>query len=66
MRIQEIQDGTKIIVSNEESSVLGKIRDFAMLETFNERERYIIESLVKKSLVTRIPRNNSYVIVKND
>ena len=66
MRICEIEDGTKIMVSNEEKSVMEKIQDFAMIETFNEREQYIIDTLVKKSLVARVSRNNSYLVVKND
>lgn len=66
MKICEIEDGTKIMVSNEEKSVMQKIKDFAMIETFNEREQYIIDSLVKKSLVTRVSRNNSYLVVTND
>ena len=66
MKICEIEDGTKIMVSNEEQSVMQKIKDFAMIESFNEREQYIIDSLIKKSLVTRVSRNNSYLVVKND
>ena len=66
MRIKEISDGTRIAISNEEKSVLDSIRDFSFMETFNEREQYIIENLIKKSLIVKIPRNNKAVLVKND
>jgi hypothetical protein len=66
MKVREISDGTRIAVSNEEKSVLDSIQDFSFMETYNEREQYIIENLVKKSLVIKIPRNTNTVIVKND
>jgi hypothetical protein len=66
MRIKEISDGTRIALSNEEKSVLDSIRDFSFMEAFNEREQYIIDNLIKKSLVLKIPRNNKAVLVKND
>ena len=50
----------------EGSSWRGTIQDFSFMETYNERDQYIIENLVKKSLVIKIPRNNNTVIVKND
>jgi len=63
MRITEIAD---IYTSNEEQTVLDKMTAAQMIESYTERERFVIESLIRKSLVTKFQYNNSYLVVKNE
>jgi hypothetical protein len=63
MRVDEIAD---IYTSNEEQTVLDKMTSAQMIESYTERERFVIESLIRKSLVTKFQYNNSYLVVKNE
>lgn len=62
MLIEEL----KIYTSNEENAVLEKLEHLQQIETFLERERFIIENLIRKSLVIKIPYGNSYLVTKNE
>jgi len=53
-------------VSNEESTVLEKLDRTMPLSLFTEREKFVIENLVKKSLVSKIVSNTQTVVVRND
>jgi hypothetical protein len=63
MRVNEVA-GT--YTSNEEQTVLDKMTGAQMIEAYTERERFIIEGLIRKSLVTKFQHNNSYLVVKNE
>jgi len=63
MHVNEITD---VYTSNEEQTVLNKMTGVQMIETYTERERFIIEGLIRKSLVTKFQYNNSYLVVKNE
>ena len=63
MLITEIAD---IYTSNEEQTVLDKMTSVQMIESYTERERFVIEGLIRKSLVTKFQYNNSYLVVKNE
>lgn len=63
MRADEVAG---IYTSNEEQTVLDKMTAAQMIESYTERERFIIEGLIRKSLVTKFQYNNSYLVVKNE
>jgi hypothetical protein len=63
MRVEEVAD---IYTNNEEQTVLDKMSAAQMIEAYTERERFIIEGLIRKSLVTKFQYNNSYLVVKNE
>ena len=63
MRLSEV---ARTYTSNEEQTVLDKMTGAQMIETYTERERFIIEGLIRKSLVTKFQYNNSYLVVKNE
>jgi len=65
MKINELISDFEIFVTNEEQSLLGKMSDEQFLETFTEREKVVIENLIRKSLVSKIRQNNSYLVVRN-
>lgn len=66
MKINELLDNLTIQVSNEESTVLEKLDRTMPLSLFTEREKFVIENLVKKSLVSKVVSNTQTVVVRND
>jgi hypothetical protein len=66
MKINELIKTFTIQVSNEESSVLEKLDRTMPLSLFTEREQFVIETLVKKSLVSKVVSNSQTVVVRND
>lgn len=66
MKINELIKTFTIQVSNEESSVLEKLDRTMPLSLFTEREQFVIENLVKKSLVSKVVSNSQTVVVRND
>jgi len=66
MKINELINNFEIFVSNEEQSILDNIQGIKPIELFNEREQVVIENLVRKSLVSKVQKNNSYLVVKNE
>jgi hypothetical protein len=53
-------------VSNEENAVLEKLDRQMPLSLFTEREQFVIQNLVKKSLVSKVVLNSQTVVVRND
>jgi hypothetical protein len=62
MKINELLNGFSIYTSLEEQSLLKKLQSPVLLDSFNERERFIIEGMIRKSLVIKIGDINSKVI----
>lgn len=62
MRINELVGDFKIWTNNEEKQLLNKLGSAAYLESFNEHDQFIIEGLVRKSLVIKIGDTNPRVI----
>lgn len=65
MKINELIGEFTIYMSNEERDVYDKLDDPTPIHSFTEREQNLIESLVRKSLVSKINHNNSTLIVRN-
>ena len=65
MRINELVTEFTIQTSNEEKEVLGKLKSAKNLDTFMERDQEVINQLVRKSLVRKIDRNGSTMVVAN-
>jgi len=63
MKLSEV---VNTYTTNEEQTLLDKMTAAQMIETYTERERFIIEGLIRKSLVTKFQYNNSYLVVKNE
>ena len=62
MKINELLNGFAIYKSLEEEAVLKKLQAPAYLDDFSERERFIIEGMIRKSLVIKIGDKNPRVI----
>jgi hypothetical protein len=62
MKINELLGEFKIWTNNEEKHMLSKLTSATYLESFNEHDQFIIEGLVRKSLVIKIGDENPRVI----
>jgi hypothetical protein len=62
MKINELIGDFKIFTTNEETEILKKLSAPSYLSSFTERERFIIEGLIRKSLVIKIGTDNIRVI----
>jgi GT2 family glycosyltransferase len=54
MKINELISSFEIYINNEEKRVLEKLKDPLPLNSFEEHDQFVIEGLIRKSLVTKI------------
>lgn len=66
MKINELISDFEIYISNEEAILLTRLQQTQPLEIFSEREQYIIEAMIRKSIVTKIIKNNQILVVSNE
>ena len=66
MRIKEVLKKFEIYMTNEEREVFNKIKHIRPMEAYSERDRFVIENLIRKSLVSKVKHQNVYMVVKND
>lgn len=62
MKINELLQGFEIFTTGEEDALLKKLTAPTYLSSFTEREQFVIEGLVRKSLVIKIGNENPRVI----
>lgn len=62
MKLNELVKTFDIFTSNEEKEVLSKLNYPRLLKSFSEHEQFVIEGLIRKSLVIRIGQDNPKVI----
>ena len=65
MNINELISGFEIYTTNEEREVLDRLTRPIKLAALNERERVIVENMIRKSLVIKIGHTDPSV-VKNE
>tara|TARA_A100001015_G_scaffold26903_1_gene30046 strand:+ start:8490 stop:8693 length:204 start_codon:yes stop_codon:yes gene_type:complete len=65
MKINELID-IKIYTTNEEQKLLDQLDGPSYISLFNERDQFILNNMIKKSLVSKIAKNGTYLVVKND
>ncbi len=66
MKLNELITSFTIALSNEEAEVLKKVKPVQPLQGFSPREQVIIENLIRKSLVSKVLRDNIVMVVQND
>ena len=67
MKINEIIQDFTIYTTNEEADLLPKIGATPHpLNSYSEREQVILDSLVRKSLVSKIHNNGLFLVMRND
>ena len=65
MNINELISGFEIYTTNEEREVLDRLTQPVKLTALNQRERVIVENMIRKSLVIKIGHTDPSV-VKNE
>lgn len=66
MKLNDLIKRFEIAVTNEEQELLDKIQKPEYIKNFQERERFVIENLVRKSLVSKVYYKGEVVIVPDD
>jgi hypothetical protein len=62
MKLSEVIKTFEIYTSSEEQEMLSRLDNVRLLSSFNEREQFTIEGLIRKSLVIKIGDTNPRVI----
>lgn len=66
MKINELISDFRIAMSNEEAEVLAKCKHLRSFDSFPERDQFILEYLIRKSLVSKIHKNGNILVLAND
>lgn len=66
MKLNELIKDFEVFLTNEEKEVLERMEGMRPMEAYNERERFVIENLIRKSMVSKVKYHNSYMVLKND
>lgn len=67
MKLNQLITEFTIAVNNEETKVLELMdTDVRPFESFSEREKFIIEGLIRKSIVSKVYNKGSILVVVND
>ncbi len=66
MKINDLVGEFTVQTSNEEKEVLAKVQNPLLMNSFPEREQFVIEGLIRKALITKVNRNGMIVVVANE
>lgn len=66
MKLNDLISNFEIALSNEEQSLLRKFDGVMQPEQFTEREKRIIENMVRKSVVSKIVHKGKTYLVQNE
>ena len=66
MKLNELIKQFTITMNNEEAKLLKSLKGVIALESFDEREQFILEGLIRKSLVSKVYNNGNILVVANE
>tara|TARA_B100000941_G_scaffold287010_1_gene261476 strand:- start:999 stop:1202 length:204 start_codon:yes stop_codon:yes gene_type:complete len=66
MKINELIQDFYIQRSNEEQEVLDKCTELKSFDSFPERERFILENLIRKALVSKVMQGRTVMVIANE
>ena len=66
MKFNELIKGFDIFMTNEEKTLLDKVKNPCYIDAFSEREQTVIESLIRKSILSKVNYKGSVVIIPNE
>ena len=66
MKLNELLDSFEIYMTNEEEAEYSKLEGMVPLASLSERQKFIINNLIRKSLVSKIQSNKGIMVAKND
>jgi hypothetical protein len=62
MKLNELIQDFEIWTTNEEKSILKKLKDPVKLSQLGEQEQFKIQAMIRKSLITKIGFNDPSVV----
>lgn len=65
MKINELIDNFEIWTTNEEAKLLQKLKTPVKISQLNEREQFQVQSMIRKSLVTKIGQDDPSVVANS-
>ena len=66
MKINELIQDFHIQRSNEEQEVLDKCTELKSFDSFPERERFILENLIRKALVSKVMQGRTVMVIAKE
>jgi len=66
MKINELLNDFQVYMTNEEKEILHKVEGLRPMEAYTEREQFVIENLIRKSLISKVRYNNTFMVQRND
>lgn len=66
MKLNELIGSFDIFVTNEEKKLLEFVDRPLPLESFDERSQFILNNLIRKSLLSKVSYQGNVFVVKND
>lgn len=66
MKLNELITGFEIQTSNEEKTLLSTLQGPALLTAFAERDQFVLEGLIRKSLVTKYMKDGKVWVLPNE
>jgi len=66
MKINELLHKFTIQCTNEERAVLTKCNHVRSLDSYSERDRFVIEGLIRKALVSKLIQDGTVMVVVNE
>ena len=66
MKLNDLIGAIKIAITNEEKVLLDKLTKPEYIKNFQEREQYVLENLIRKSLVSKVIYKGEVVVVPDD
>lgn len=66
MKLIELMSSADIFTTNEEQELLDSIDSPCFYEGFQPRQQFIIDNLVRKSLISKVRRSSGTVVIKNE
>ena len=66
MKINELIQDFTIQCTNEERAVLKRCNDCRSLDSYSERDRFVIEGLIRKALVSKLIQDGTVMVVANE
>lgn len=66
MKINDLIHQFTIQCTNEERATLKKCNQLRSLDSYSERDRFVIEGLIRKALVSKLIQDGTVMVVANE
>ena len=66
MKLKELMSSDSIFTTNEEQELLNSLDSPCFYESFQPRQQFVIDNLVRKNLISKVRRSSGTVIIKNE